>query len=216
MSEFAKLRPAEDLNGTCKVISRQSNVRRPWSVSAVSVLLQRWSADPLNIPVSVCGTSHTRPHRCAEKRSKKKKIQHNIQHNREDFMLLIFIYCSIKIDLKKVTWCLLQDSASWLCQQCLVNTGLCFSFLSPGERIQTLCPPHPQPNPSSWRKKVTSVTFDLSSKDIHIDDGFSTFNLIYNTSFSSRDLLFFALGPCTNTHNLQTKKTEEVFFLFTK
>lgn len=73
-------------------------------VSAVSVLLQRWSADPLNIPVSVCGTSHTRPHRCAEKTSKKKnQHQHNIQHNREDFMLLIFIYCSIKIDFKKVT-----------------------------------------------------------------------------------------------------------------
>lgn len=62
-------------------------------------------------------------------------------------------------------------------------------------------------------EKINSVTFDLSSKDsaeIHIDDGFSTFNLIYNASFSPCDF-FFALGPRTSTHNSANKERDFFF-----
>lgn len=48
--------------------------------------------------------------------------------NNQGFYFVIFIYCSIKIDFKKVTWCLLHDFAWWICQQLLVNMGLYFRF----------------------------------------------------------------------------------------
>lgn len=96
--------------------------------------------------------------------------------------------------------------------------GALFFFCLEREFKPSVCP-----SPSSWgKKKVTSVTFDLCSKDsaeIHIEDGFSTFSLIYNASFSPCYLffvlLFFALGPRINTHNF-ANKDRQVFVSFYK
>lgn len=110
-----------------------------WSAAEWNVERPR-SVNPLKVPVRMCWQ---KPLPTFVSTAEKKKKEKKIRHNRENFMLLIFIYCSIKIDFKKVTWCLLQDSASWLCQRRLVNTGPGFSFLffSFAERIQTLWPP---------------------------------------------------------------------------
>lgn len=160
---------------------------------------------------SECFVSGHVPYSSAQLRKKKTQGK----KKSEDFMLLIFIYCSIKIDFKKSD--VMSPSRLRLLAlptaPCKHGASVClFSSFAWRENLK----PTAHPSLHLKKQKVTSVTFDLCSKnslEIHIEERLGTFNLMYNTRFSICDLVCFFLHLALVQKNItpQTVKTE-IFF----